>query len=81
MERGSGDEVESLLVWTTTPWTLAANVAAAVHPDLIYEKVRQGADVFYVSKGARGTAVPLGSASNVPPTWAGRTPTSARSAR
>ena len=22
----------SLLVWTTTPWTLAANVAAAVHP-------------------------------------------------
>ena len=25
---------ESLLVWTTTPWTLAANVAAAVGPDL-----------------------------------------------
>ena len=25
-----------LLVWTTTPWTLPANVAAAVHPDLTY---------------------------------------------
>src|SRR5207247_1059601 len=33
---------ESLLVWTTTPWTLAANVATAVHPDLTYLKVRQG---------------------------------------
>ena len=33
---------ESLLVWTTTPWTLAANVAAAVHPELTYVKVRAG---------------------------------------
>src|SRR5579862_3839191 len=24
---------ESVVVWTTTPWTLPANVAAAVHPD------------------------------------------------
>ena len=31
---------ESLLIWTTTPWTLAANVAAAVHPNLTYTKVR-----------------------------------------
>ena len=28
---------ESLLVWTTTPWTLSSNVAAAVHPDLTYQ--------------------------------------------
>jgi isoleucyl-tRNA synthetase len=27
---------ESLVVWTTTPWTLPANVAAAVHPELEY---------------------------------------------
>src|SRR5712692_7746460 len=32
---------EYLLVWTTTPWTLAANVAAAVQPDLTYVKVEQ----------------------------------------
>jgi isoleucyl-tRNA synthetase len=25
-----------LVVWTTTPWTLPSNVAAAVHPDLLY---------------------------------------------
>jgi len=29
-----------LLVWTTTPWTLPANLAAAVNPELSYIKVR-----------------------------------------
>ncbi len=48
---------ESLLVWTTTPWTLAANTAAAVHPELTYGRVKQGSDVLYVSKGALATAV------------------------
>lgn len=28
-----------LLIWTTTPWTLAANFAVAVHPDLPYVEV------------------------------------------
>jgi isoleucyl-tRNA synthetase len=28
-----------LLLWTTTPWTLAANVAAAVNPELTYIEV------------------------------------------
>ena len=42
---------ESLLVWTTTPWTLTSNVAAAVGPELIYVKVRQEDEVFYLSKG------------------------------
>ena len=31
---------EALLIWTTTPWTLAANVSVAVHPDLAYVKAR-----------------------------------------
>ena len=29
----------SLLVWTTTPWTLLANMAAAVGPEITYVKV------------------------------------------
>ncbi len=41
---------ESLLVWTTTPWTLTSNVAAAVHPDLTYLKVRQDDGVVYLGK-------------------------------
>ncbi|HSO26737.1 MAG TPA: DUF5915 domain-containing protein, partial [Anaerolineales bacterium] len=43
---------ESLLVWTTTPWTLTSNVAAAVGPELDYVRVRQGEEIFYLSKGA-----------------------------
>jgi isoleucyl-tRNA synthetase len=42
---------ESLLVWTTTPWTLTSNVAAAVGPDLRYKRVRQGDELFYLSEG------------------------------
>ncbi|HEX4600585.1 MAG TPA: isoleucine--tRNA ligase [Gemmatimonadales bacterium] len=30
------DATRQLLIWTTTPWTLLANVAVAVHPDLEY---------------------------------------------
>ncbi len=33
---------ESLVVWTTTPWTLPANVAAAVKPDAEYGLTREG---------------------------------------
>ena len=42
---------ESLLVWTTTPWTLTSNVAAAVGPELTYLRVRQGDERFYLSRG------------------------------
>ncbi len=38
-------------MWTTTPWTLSSNVAAAVKPDMTYVKVRQGDAVYYVGKG------------------------------
>jgi isoleucyl-tRNA synthetase len=31
-----------LVIWTTTPWTLPANLAIAVHPDLEYAMVRVG---------------------------------------
>jgi isoleucyl-tRNA synthetase len=42
---------ESLLVWTTTPWTLAANVAAAVGEDLEYVRIRQGDGTFWIGRG------------------------------
>jgi isoleucyl-tRNA synthetase len=45
------EEGSSLLVWTTTPWTLTSNVAAAVGPELTYVRVRQGDETFYLSKG------------------------------
>jgi isoleucyl-tRNA synthetase len=42
---------ENLLIWTTTPWTLPSNVAAAVGPNLTYAKVQQGDQIYYLSKG------------------------------
>ena len=42
---------ESLLVWTTTPWTLTSNVAAAVGAELTYVKVQTEAGIVYLSKG------------------------------
>jgi isoleucyl-tRNA synthetase len=33
---------EALVIWTTTPWTLPANVAAAVKPDAEYGKTAAG---------------------------------------
>jgi len=44
------DPRTSLLVWTTTPWTLPANVACAVHPKVVYAKVRQGEEVLVVAR-------------------------------
>ena len=43
---------ESLLVWTTTPWTLTSNVAAAVHPNLSYVKIQRNGEVLYLAKAA-----------------------------
>jgi len=45
----------SLLVWTTTPWTLTANVAAAVHPDRLYVKIQHQGEIFYLAKSALAT--------------------------
>ena len=42
---------ESLLVWTTTPWTLSSNTGSYVHPDLTYAKVRTDeGEVLYLLK-------------------------------
>ena len=43
-------ENEFLLVWTTTPWTLTSNVAAAVNSGLEYVKVKQGDEFYYLSE-------------------------------
>lgn len=43
-----GDEI--FLAWTTTPWTLPANVALAVNKDIEYVKVKQNGEVYIVAK-------------------------------
>lgn len=44
------DADEYFLAWTTTPWTLIANVALTVGPDVDYCKIRKDGVVYYVAK-------------------------------
>jgi isoleucyl-tRNA synthetase len=46
-----GRDKEFILIWTTTPWTLAANVAAAVNPKLKYARVSQNGNTYYLAEG------------------------------
>ncbi|MEJ5336351.1 MAG: isoleucine--tRNA ligase [Thermus sp.] len=41
----------SLLIWTTTPWTLPGNVAAAVHPEFTYAAFQVGDEALILEEG------------------------------
>ena len=43
---------EYVVVWTTTPWTLVANAALALHPELDYAGVERDGEVFYMAREA-----------------------------
>lgn len=49
----TGQSEEYLLVWTTTPWTVPANVAVAVDPDLDYSLVEAEGKNYWVAKEAK----------------------------
>jgi isoleucyl-tRNA synthetase len=40
----------SLVIWTTTPWTLPANVAIALHPDMDYALVKVGDEALIIGE-------------------------------
>ncbi|MCD6025204.1 MAG: ileS [Fibrobacteria bacterium] len=44
---------ESLLVWTTTPWTLPSNLAIAVKADLDYALVNHKGEKFWIAESRR----------------------------
>ncbi|HEX9592219.1 MAG TPA: isoleucine--tRNA ligase [bacterium] len=52
--RGLGTDLPdlplSLVIWTTTPWTLPANLATSVHPDHDYVAVGVGETAFVVAE-------------------------------
>jgi len=40
----------SVIIWTTTPWTLPANLAIAFHPDYEYVAAEAGEEVFILAR-------------------------------
>ncbi len=58
------DRKPAIAIWTTTPWTLPANLAVALHPDLDYSVVESSAGqarpLVVASAMVEGLAEPLG---------------------
>jgi isoleucyl-tRNA synthetase len=56
-----GAEHRYLLVWTTTPWTLPADLAVCLHPDFTYVEIQVGEDRYILAEGlAEKVAAELG---------------------
>ncbi len=51
--KGIADKKVSLLIWTTTPWTLMANVAVAVHAAFQYSLVEIGDEALIIESSLR----------------------------
>ena len=47
----------SIVIWTTTPWTLPANEAVSVHPDLEYSLVSTGEEILLLATDLVGDAM------------------------
>jgi isoleucyl-tRNA synthetase len=43
----------SVVIWTTTPWTIPANLAISLHPEFDYVALESGNDVFIVADGLK----------------------------
>lgn len=48
---GIGDPPVFVVIWTTTPWTIPANLGVALHPDLSYSAVAVDREVWIVAEG------------------------------
>ncbi len=46
----AGEQV-SFVIWTTTPWTIPANLAVALHPEFDYVVIRRGSEAYVVAEG------------------------------
>ena len=46
-----------VIIWTTTPWTLPANLAIAFHPDFIYAAVKTGDETWIMAKDLVNTVM------------------------
>ncbi len=43
-------DTANVVIWTTTPWTLPANTAVAVHPEFTYALVQHGGQQYILAK-------------------------------
>jgi len=65
------DKKASLLVWTTTPWTLLANVAVAVNPHFHYQAYEVGGKVLILEETRGSNLLAEGKAKHIGPAFKG----------
>lgn len=46
-----------VIIWTTTPWTLPANLGIAMHPDFIYVAVDVGGEIYILAEALLKSAM------------------------
>ncbi|OGP80518.1 MAG: isoleucine--tRNA ligase [Deltaproteobacteria bacterium RBG_16_49_23] len=46
-----------VIIWTTTPWTIPANLAIALHPDFTYVAVDIGKEIYILAEGLLETVM------------------------
>ncbi len=51
------DKPLSIVIWTTTPWTLPANLAIAVHPNVMYRVLQTATDNLLVAEPLAGATL------------------------
>ena len=54
---GLSHEPIYVVIWTTTPWTIPANLAIALHPDLPYVAVKVDEEVWIMAEGLMDTVM------------------------
>ncbi len=64
-ESGRPMQTPSFMIWTTTPWTLPANMGIAVHPRFVYALVRMDGNVTVVARELVEKVAKIGGAEDV----------------
>lgn len=57
LDRNLAGRRVSLVIWTTTPWTVPANLGIAVHPDFEYAAIEHGDEVLVVASDLVGFVI------------------------
>ena len=55
--KGKVEEGDAFIIWTTTPWTIPANLAIALHPDFDYVRVKVKEKTYIFAEGLLETVV------------------------
>ena len=55
--KGILDEDDSIVIWTTTPWTLPANLAISLHPEYEYQLIKVNGEKLLMAKELIGSVL------------------------